>query len=295
MTKLTPMMAQYREIKEKYQDCILMYRLGDFYEMFFEDALEASKILQITLTSRNKNGENSAPMCGIPFHALEGYLCKLTRAGRKVALCDQMTQPDGKGIVQREVVRVVTPGTTFDENIIEQKANNYVAAIVTDKSRFALAYADVTTGEFRVSEMESYKKLEEELMRIGPAECILKRELLNVMNPLLQGKNIYLFPFDYFKEPETELKNHFAVKSLQGFGLEGKKLAIEAAGMLFEYLRETQKTELTHIGKISYYEVSEFMAMDQALIRNLELFYTSQGKKEGSLINILDQTVSPMG
>lgn len=289
------MMAQYREIKEKYQDCILMYRLGDFYEMFFEDALEASKILQITLTSRNKNGENSAPMCGIPFHALEGYLCKLTRAGKKVALCDQMTQPDGKGIVQREVVRVVTPGTTFDENIIEQKANNYVATIVTDKSRFSLAYADVTTGEFRVSEMESYKKLEEELMRIGPAECVLGRELLGVMSPLLQGRGIYLFPFDYFKEPENELKNHFAVKSLQGFGLEGKKLAIAAAGMLFEYLRETQKTELTHIGKISYYEVSEFMAMDQALIRNLELFYTSQGKKEGSLISILDQTVSPMG
>lgn len=295
MTKLTPMMAQYREIKEKYQDCILMYRLGDFYEMFFEDALEASKILQITLTARNKNGENSAPMCGIPFHALEGYLCKLTRAGRKVALCDQMTQPDGKGIVQREVVRVVTPGTTFDENIIDQKANNYVAAIVTDKSRFALAYADVTTGEFRVSEMENYKKLEEELMRIGPAECILNAELLEVINPLLQGKNIYLFPFNYFKEAESELKNHFGVKSLQGFGLEGKKLAIGAAGMLFEYLRETQKTELTHIGKISYYEVSEFMAMDGALIRNLELFYTSQGKKEGSLISILDQTVSPMG
>lgn len=295
MTKLTPMMAQYREIKEKHQDCILMYRLGDFYEMFFEDALEASKILQITLTSRNKNGENSAPMCGIPFHALEGYLCKLTRAGKKVALCDQMTQPDGKGIVQREVVRVVTPGTTFDENIIEQKANNFVATIVTDKNRFALAYADVTTGEFRVSEMESYKKLEEELMRIGPAECILGRELLNVMSPLLQGRGIYLFPFDYFKEPESELKNHLAVKSLQGFGLEGKKLAIAAAGMLFEYLRETQKTELTHIGKISYYEVSGFMAMDQALIRNLELFYTSQGKKEGSLISILDQTVSPMG
>ncbi len=288
-------MAQYREIKEKYQDCILMYRLGDFYEMFFEDALEASKILQITLTARNKNGENSAPMCGIPFHALEGYLCKLTRAGRKVALCDQMTQPDGKGIVQREVVRVVTPGTTFDENIIDQKANNYVAAIVTDKSRFALAYADVTTGEFRVSEMENYKKLEEELMRIGPAECILNAELLEVINPLLQGKNIYLFPFNYFKEAESELKNHFGVKSLQGFGLEGKKLAIGAAGMLFEYLRETQKTELTHIGKISYYEVSEFMAMDGALIRNLELFYTSQGKKEGSLISILDQTVSPMG
>ena len=295
MTKLTPMMAQYREIKEKYPDCILMYRLGDFYEMFFEDALEASKILQITLTSRNKNGENSAPMCGIPFHALEGYLCKLTRAGKKVALCDQMTQPDGKGIVRREVVRVVTPGTTFDENIIEQKANNYVAAIVSDKSCFALAYADVTTGEFRVTELGSYKKLEEELMRIGPAECVLKKELLEIMNPLLRGKNIYLFPFDYFKEPENELKNHFAVKSLQGFGLEGKKLGIMAAGMLFEYLRETQKTELRHIQKVNYYETSEFMAMDQALIRNLELFYTSQGKKEGSLINILDQTVSPMG
>ena len=295
MAKLTPMMAQYKQIKDQYQDTILMYRLGDFYEMFFEDALEASKILQITLTSRNKNGENSAPMCGIPYHAVEGYLSKLTRSGKKVAICDQVTQPDGKGIVQREVVRVVTPGTTFDENIIQQKTNNYVASIVADKSRFALAYADVTTGEFRITELENYKKLEEELMRIGPAECILKKELLEILSPILRGRNIYLFPYDYYKEPENELKNHFGVKSLQGFGLEEKKLAIMAAGMLFEYLRETQKTELTHIQKISYYEVSEFMAMDQALIRNLELFYTSQGQREGSLINILDQTMSPMG
>lgn len=288
-------MAQYKQIKDQYQDCILMYRLGDFYEMFFEDALEASKILQITLTCRNKNGENSAPMCGVPFHAVEGYLSKLTRAGKKVAICDQVTQPDGKGIVQREVVRVVTPGTTFDENIIEQKSNNYVACIVTDKSRFALAYADVTTGEFKVSEVNSYKKLEEELMRISPAECILRNDLLEVINPLLQGRGVYLFSFDYFKEPEIELKNHFGIKSLQGFGLDGKKLAVAATGMLFEYLRETQKTDLRHIQKISCYEVSEFMAMDGALIRNLELFYTSQGKKEGSLISILDQTVSPMG
>ncbi|MBI5754428.1 DNA mismatch repair protein MutS [Candidatus Peregrinibacteria bacterium] len=295
MTKLTPMMAQYRQIKEQYPDCILMYRLGDFYEMFFEDALEASKILQITLTARNKGTDNNAPMCGVPYHAVEGYLCKLTRAGKKVAICDQVTEPDGKGIVQREVIKVVTPGTTFDENIIEQKANNFVAAIVADKSCFALAYADVTTGEFRVTELENYKKLEEELMRIWPAECILDNELLVVLSPLLKGKNIYLFAYNYFKEPENELKNGFGVKSLQGFGLEGKKLAIMAAGRLFEYLRETQKTELKHIQKISRYEVSEFMAMDQALIRNLEIFYTSQGKKEGSLINVLDQTVSPMG
>ncbi len=296
------MMAQYRQIKAQYPDCILMYRLGDFYEMFFEDALEAAKILQITLTARNKNGENSAPMCGIPYHAVEGYLCKLTRAGKKVAICDQITEPTGKGIVQREVMRVVTPGTTFDENIIDGRANNYVACVAAEgqpetgkETKFALAYADITTGEFRVTELIGYKKLEEELMRIGPAECVLGSELLAVLNPLLQGKNIYLFPYDYSKEAGVELQKSFGVNSLQGFGLAGKKQATLATGMLFEYLKETQKTELKHIQKINYYETSEFMPMDQSLIRNLELFYTGQGKKEGSLINILDQTVSPMG
>ncbi|OGJ41988.1 DNA mismatch repair protein MutS [Candidatus Peregrinibacteria bacterium RIFCSPLOWO2_01_FULL_39_12] len=299
MIRLTPMMAQYKQIKEKYKDCILMYRLGDFYEMFFEDAIEASKILQITLTSRNKGTDNNAPMCGIPYHAVDNYLAKLTRAGKKIAICDQMTEPDGKGIVEREVMRVVTPGTTFDENILEQKANNYVSCVVKNGDSFGFAYSDVTTGEFKVTEINSYKNLESEMMRISPTECILDSGLLDdkVLNLIFaKVKYLHVFPYDYFKEPESDLKNYFQVKSLQGFGLDNKKLAISSSGMLFEYLRETQKTDLKHIQKISYYKISEFMPMDQALIKNLELFYAGKdGGRDGSLISVLDQTVSAMG
>ena len=292
-------MAQYKQIKEKYKDCILMYRLGDFYEMFFEDAIEASKILQITLTARNKGTDNTAPMCGIPYHAVDNYLAKLTRAGKKIAICDQVTEPDGKGIVEREVIRVVTPGTTFDENILEQKANNYVSCVVKNSDSFGFAYADVTTGEFKVTEIDSYKNLESEFMRLSPTECILDGVLLSdkVLNSIFaKVKGLHVFPYDYFKESESELKNYFQIKSLQGFGLDNKKSAISASGMLFEYLRETQKTDLKHIQKISYYKISEFMPMDQALLKNLELFYTGRdGKRDFSLVAVLDQTVSAMG
>ncbi|MEK7672757.1 MAG: DNA mismatch repair protein MutS [Patescibacteria group bacterium] len=299
MTKLTPMMAQYKQIKDQYQDCILMYRLGDFYEMFFEDALEASKILQITLTARNKNSENAPPMCGIPYHALEGYLAKLTKAGKKVALCDQVTKPDGNGLVQREVIRVVTPGTTFNENILNNKANNNLAAIWVDKDCFALAYADITTGEFKVTELKDAKNLEDEFLRIAPAECITTEEVLGnvtVKNLSQKFPQSYFFKFNFKEASENFLKNYFELRSLVGFGLEGKNMATIAAAMLLKYLKETQKTDLKHVQKISYYSTSEFMPMDESLIRNLEIFYTNrEGKKEGSLIWVLDQTVTCMG
>lgn len=296
MGKLTPMMAQYRKIKEQYQDCILMFRLGDFYEMFFEDALAASEILQITLTARGKGGENEAPMCGIPYHALESYLFKLTRAGKKVAICDQMTAPDGKGIVERGVTKVVTPGTTFNENIIENKANNYVAAICNDGKKFALAYCDITTGEFRVAQFMSCKELEVEMAKVRPAECIGSGDLLALFAAFFESMNICRFPFLYQMDSEKELKNHFQIQDLRIFGLEDKPLAVLAAGMLFEYLKQTQKTDLKHIQKIGFYEAREFMTLDESLIYNLELFCTSrEGKKEGSLIWVLDQTVTAMG
>lgn len=296
MGKLTPMMAQYRKIKEQYQDCILMFRLGDFYEMFFEDAVTASEILQITLTARGKGGENEAPMCGIPYHALESYLFKLTRAGKKVAICDQMTAPDGKGIVEREVTKIVTPGTTFNENIIENKANNYVAAICTDGKKFALAYCDVTTGEFRIAEFVSRKELEAEMAKVSPAECIGDNDLLAAFAGSFDAMNICGFPFLYKLDSEKELKNHFQIHDLQIFGLMNKPLAVLVSGMLFEYLKQTQKTDLKHIQKISFYEAREFMTLDESLIYNLELFFTSrEGKKEGSLIWVLDQTVTAMG
>jgi len=297
MENLTPMMVQYKKVKEKYQDTILMFRLGDFYEMFFEDALEASKILQITLTGRNKGDKQKAPMCGIPFHAVEHYLSKLTKAGKKVAICDQVTQPNGKGIVEREVTRVVTPGTTFDDNILDSRANNYIACITKNSAMFGFAYSDITTGEFRTTELTNLKELHSELARISPSECICSEEIRTELKGVFaEIKNMYVFPYEYFKEAETELKANFELKSLQIFGLENKELAVTASGMLFEYLKETQKTDLKHIQKINYYELSEFMPLDESLIRNLEIFYTSRDmKKDGSLVSILDQTVNPMG
>ncbi len=276
-----------------------MFRLGDFYEMFFEDAVVAAEILQIALTSRHKNSENETKMCGVPYHALGQYLSKLTKAGKKVAICDQVTQPDGKGIVEREVVRVVTPGTTFDENILDNKTNNYVTTFVKKGEDFALAYSDVTTGEFKVTELSGFKNLESELMRLNPAECILSEELLqeNAVKSLLERhKSICAFPYYYVKNGESELLKFFELKSLKAFDLEGKNLAILAAAQLLEYLKETQKTDLKHLGKILYYELSQFMPLDEASIRNLELFFTNMGKKkEGSLIAVLDNTKTPMG
>ena len=295
MGKLTPMMAQYKAIKEKYKDCILMFRMGDFYEMFFEDAVLASEIMQITLTSRNKGGASSAPMGGVPVHAIDQYLPKLTRAGKKVAVCDQMTEPNGKGIVEREVVRVVTPGTTFDDSLLDRKANNYVACVVEgaaragEELRYGFAYADVTTGDFRVTELENFADLENEMLRIDAAECICEEELVPRIR---QG---YVFPYFYSKDAESTLKDYFGIKSLKVFGLEDQKLAVSAAGMLFEYLKETQKTDLNHIQKISYYGMNDFMPLDEACIRNLELFRTSRGKKEGSLVWVMDASVTAMG
>jgi len=297
MENLTPMMLQYKKIKESHQDCILMFRLGDFYEMFFEDALEASKILQITLTGRSKGDSQKAPMCGVPYHAVDNYISKLTRAGKKVAICDQMTAPNGKSIVQREVIRVITPGTTLDDNILDGKANNYIVCVTKNGESFGFAYCDVTTGEFRVTEISGLKNLKSELVRIHPSECICEENLrIELRDFLADISGMYTFPYSYSFDAESELKKNFEIKSLGIFGLENKKLAVQTAGMLFEYLRETQKTELKHIQKINYYEISEFMPLDESCVRNLELFYTNRdNKKEGSLAWVLDQTVSPMG
>ena len=300
MAKLTPMMAQYNEIKAQYQDCILMYRLGDFYEMFFEDAVEASEILQITLTSRGKGGASETPMCGVPFHAVDGYLAKLTKAGKKVALADQVTAPTGKGIVEREVIRVVTPGTTFDEAILEGKANNFVGCVVRGGGaaggrRFALAYSDITTGEFRVTEVAGRKGLETEMGKVGLAEVIGEEGLVAELAEFLQESGVCGFPFGGRAGGEV-LKEYFGVQSLESFGLEGRELAAKACGVLFEYLKETQKTELKHLAGPVFYEVSEFMVLDEVVMRNLELFFTARdGKKEGSLVWVLDQTMTAMG
>lgn len=292
MEKLTPMMAQYKQIKQKYLDCILMFRLGDFYEMFFEDAQDASSILQITLTARGKGASGAVPMCGIPYHALDQYLPKLTKAGKKVAICDQTTAPDGKGIVEREVVRVITPGTTLSDNVLDSKSNNYVCAVTFADNSFGLSVADVTTGDFTASEFDKKNDLLSEIARVSPAECIGSESVLSD----LSLEDVYTFPYYYTKDAYRELTAHFEIKSLEIFDLEDKKMATCAAGVLLEYLKETQKTDGKHIKKIQFKRADRYMHLDEACIRNLELFFANRGQsREGSFVSAIDRTVTPMG
>ncbi len=287
------MMKQYMEIKNEYEDAILMFRLGDFYEMFHEDAKVASKILQITLTARGKS-EDKTPMCGVPFHAVDQYISKLTRSGKKVALCDQVSQPDGKGIVEREVIRVITPGTTFDENILEQKSNNYLATALREKDQWGFAFADLTTGEFKSTIFETFGDLLLEIKRVRPAELLVEKELRPTFAEKLDGSLIY--PQEPYKNGRELLMEHFEVNNLKSFKLEEKSAAIKASATLLHYLLETQKTELKHIHKISYYQVQDFMPLSEITIRNLELFFNNfNGQREGSLLGVLDETNTAMG
>jgi DNA mismatch repair protein MutS len=299
MSELTPMLKQYRSIKEKHQDCILFFRLGDFYEMFGPDALEASKILNITLTARNKGTVNETPMCGIPYHAADGYIAKLTKKGKKVAICEQLTDPNLPGLVERNVIRIITPGTTLDNNILENKRNNYLVSLFNKDSKWGIAFVDLTTGEFKLTELNKLDDLVNELNRILPSEIIITPDLnenLSLKTKLEQISNLNLFYPALFHPATETLLEHFKVKSLQSFGIEKYLIGIEAAGNLINYLKDTQKTNLEHINKISLYNLSDYMILDEATIRNLELLYTYQFfEEQGSLISILDQTQTGMG
>lgn len=299
MSKLTPMLQQYNKIKDKHSDSILFFRLGDFYEMFGKDALEASKILNITLTARNKGTANEMPMCGIPYHAAEGYIAKLTKSGKKVAICEQITTPNGEGIVERDVVRIVTPGTTLDTNILTNNQNNFLVSVVNKDKSWGLAFVDLTTGEYRLLELKSFTDLFNELNRILPSEIIITPDLnenLEIKTKLEQISNLNIFYPSLFNPAAETIKDHFKIKSLQSFGIENQPIGIEAAGNLLNYLKDTQKTALEHINKISLYNISDYMILDEATIRNLELLFTYQFFEEkGSLISILDQTQTGMG
>lgn len=291
-------MAQYKKIKADYEDAILMYRLGDFYEMFFDDAIEASKILQITLTSRNKNSENQVPMCGVPFHAVNNYIAKLTRAGKKIALCDQITEPDGKGIVERDVVRIITPGTTLDENVLEHKRNNYVAYIISLKNEFGLAYADITTGFFNVTTFGSKIELLNEIERIQPAEILIPEVLLSdaEINGFIAERKFFKFSYNFNEDGQSFLLEYFSIKNLECFGISENKAAIKASAGLLTYIQETQKCKSNHINSIKFYKNGNFMPLDENTLRNLEIFYTQkEGKSEGSLFAVIDETVTSMG
>ena len=301
MAKYTPMMEQYFGIKEQYKDCILLYRLGDFYEMFFDDALIASKVLEIALTGRDCGQEERAPMCGVPYHAVDGYISRLIENGYKVAICEQLEDPSvAKGIVKRDVVRVITPGTIIDPGMLDEKSNNYLCCIYIDKG-FGMSYVDISTGDLFVTEnislsdylqSNSNDLLIEEINKIAPSEIISNKfthndnidSIINIPNVL--GLNDY----------KDIILKHFKVVSLDSFGLKESDHALMSLGMLLNYLNQTQKTSLDHINKLHYYKVGEYLHLDNSTRKNLELIETIRGKKgQGTLYHVVDNTMTAMG
>jgi DNA mismatch repair protein MutS len=301
MAKYTPMMEQYLAIKEQYQDCILLYRLGDFYEMFFDDAITASRVLEIALTGRDCGQEERAPMCGVPHHAVDGYIAKLIENGYKVAICEQLEDPsDAKGIVKRDVIRIITPGTIIEQGMLDEKSNNYLCAIYLYKG-FGMSYADISTGELYVTENISlndflknstHDLLIEEINKISPSEIISNNHIGNeVIDSMINISNV--LSLDDYKK--IVLK-HFEVLSLDSLGLKENYHAVMSLGMLLNYLNETQKTSLDHINKLHFYTVGEYLQIDASTRKNLELIETIRGKKgPGTLYHVVDNTMTAMG
>ena len=305
MSGLSPMMRHYLEVKEKYKDCIVFYRLGDFYEMFFEDAKEVSQLLDLTLTGRDCGLEERAPMCGVPFHAADAYIARLVGMGKKVAICEQLTEPTpGKGMVERDVIRVVSAGTLIEDNLIDEKKNNYIACAFRDGALCALAWADITTGEFCARIFAGDALLRdslEELVKLAPAEIICNDGYLlgTKGEPALRALPAFSCYAPWAFSPrraEKALMEQLGCKTLEPFGLAGLPAAVCAAGALVEYLRETQKHSLRNIDSIRLVSSGEMMMLDPAAISDLELVRTlGDGKRRGSLLWLLDKTQTSMG
>jgi DNA mismatch repair protein MutS len=299
MSELTPMMQQYEAIKKEAREAVLFFRLGDFYEMFGQDALEASRILDLTLTSRSKGEINPVPMCGVPHHAAENYIARLTKAGKKVAICEQMSDPTLPGIVKRKIVRVITPGTTFSEQVLNQKSNRFVLSIFPQKDYFGLAFADLTTGEFKTVELPGVEEMALELLRLDPAEIVLHRDDYDKpeLRALLAAiSSAPLSPIDFFEEAYPYLARHFRVTTLDGFGIANLPFAIQASALLLAYLLDTQKDSLAHLDRIAVYHREKTMPLDEATVRNLELFTTlREQENEHTLLSLLDETKTAMG
>lgn len=301
---LSPMMRHYLEIKEKYKDCVVFYRLGDFYEMFFEDAKEVSQLLDLTLTGRDCGLAERAPMCGIPFHAADTYIARLVALGKKVAICEQLTEPTpGRGMVERDVIRVVSAGTLIEDSLLDEKKNNYIACAYAEGDKCAVAWADITTGEFYVADFAGDRSVLQSLEHLGklsPAEVICNDEYLhdtkdnNALRALPAFSCYVPWAFS-LRHAEKNLLEQLGCKTLEPFGLEGKNAAISACGALVEYLRETQKNALKIIDSVRYAGGGSQM-LDGAAIRNLELVRTlGDGKRKGSLVWLLDKTQTAMG
>lgn len=301
-TQQTPLMAQYYKIKQSHPDTILLFRVGDFFETFEDDAKLASKVLGITLTKRSSGYAEDTPLAGFPHHAIDTYLPKLVRAGYRVAVCEQIENPKfAKGIVKREVIEVVTPGVTLSDKLLDHKKNNYLLSISLNDQISGISFCDVSTGEFYVFEIPT-SQLGEQIESINPSEFLISKrdkeflsKLIERINPDLRITKLddWIFSYDFSHEL---LINHFKTKTLKGFGIENLNSGIIAAGAVLNYLNETQRVNLTHINRISLYNPSDYMILDHSTKRNLEIIFSMQdGGREGSLISILDKTQTAMG
>ncbi|MBQ9313854.1 MAG: DNA mismatch repair protein MutS [Clostridia bacterium] len=294
MEELTPMMKQYMEVKNQYKDCILFYRLGDFYEMFFDDAIIASRELEITLTGKDCGLKERAPMCGVPHHSVQNYIAKLIGKGYKVAIGEQLEDPaTAKGIVKRDVIRVITPGTIIESNILDENRNNYLASIYANGLNYGLAFSDVSTGEFYATEfinLSNFSNVLNELGRFEPAEIVVNSELYGDSTKIEKIKQ-RLKTYISVRDNEEEIPN-----IAQNVDLEEKPYAKDATKLLFAYIMETQKIELKHINQVDVYEYSNYMVLDNIARKNLELTETLREKnKKGSLLWVLDKTATSMG
>jgi DNA mismatch repair protein MutS len=301
---LTPAMRQYLEIKEQHKDCILFFRMGDFYEMFFEDAVTASKVLEITLTSRNKGKDDSIPLCGIPYHAASSYIAKLIERGFKVAICEQVEDPElAKGIIKREVVRVITPGLFVEAENLNAKENNFLAALSCVDDTFGLAFLDISTGEFRITESCDRDFFMAEVSGLDFREVILgegfkDKNFLKAFPQEMEGCRINYFPAEYFDYDAaiSHLKAYFPEDQLAQLEIMNHPAVVAAAGAILRYVTETQKDHLNHINVMEWCEMDSYLVLDDIAKRNLELFTTiTDYKKEGSLFYMIDETVTPMG
>ena len=305
MSKYSPMISQYLEIKSENSDSFLFFRLGDFYEMFFEDAIKASELLGIALTGRDCGQGEKAPMCGVPFHAADSYIAKLVEMGHKVAICEQVEEASkSKSLVKREVVRIVTPGTIIDGKMLDDSRNNYIMSLYHSSDGIGIAFCDVTTGEFFTTQISKDHSGEviDEIARVKPKELIANHADHIFVNPVRVEQLFGIKPFEYYSwnfEYSTAEKNictHFKVQNANGFGLEGKKAAVSASGALLQYLKETQRNALSHISLIKYYGKDRFMTLDVSSRRHLELTETIKDRsKKGTLLWVLDKTKTAMG
>ena len=308
MAEYSPMMQKYFETKKQYEDCILFYRLGDFYEMFFDDAITASRELEITLTGRDCGQEERAPMCGVPHHAAESYIAKLISKGYKVAICEQLTDPKTtKGMVERDVIRVVTPGTIVESNMLEERKNNYIMTIYKTGIYFGISLCDVSTGEFYSSEVKqtnNFALVLDEIARFNPAELVVNSMMYDCkeeMEKIKERFDIYVTKFgdEFFKNDCGEIKQRFNLVDSSNQpveDIEEKKIAVASINALVEYLRQTQKTSLEHINKITIYNISKYMSLDINARRNLEVTEKLRDKsKKGTLLWVLDKTSTSMG